>query len=147
MDTAIRRAEVEDAEEIAACLGELGYGTGSAVVREKLDSLAASPFDAFLVACEPEGRIVGAIALHLLPLFHAPGDLARITALAVRSDAQGRGVGRQLVAAAERIAWKAGCERIEVTSADHRSAAHRFYEDLGYRSDERRFIKTRGAGS
>ncbi|CAA9336555.1 MAG: hypothetical protein AVDCRST_MAG40-2194, partial [uncultured Gemmatimonadaceae bacterium] len=60
---------------------------------------------------------------------------------AVRAEAQGAGVGRALVGAVEAFAWAAGCRRVEVTSGDHRPAAHAFYRAAGYREDERRFVK------
>jgi GNAT superfamily N-acetyltransferase len=52
-------------------------------------------------------------------------------------------LGRRLVAEAEEYAWNNGCAWIEVTSADHRSDAHAFYEAIGYVQDCRRFVKTR----
>ena len=142
MSCAIRWAEPSDVSQIAACLAELGYGTPAALVAAKLAELAGSSADAVFVAEEPSSAdIVGVISVHVLPLFHAPGRLARITALSVRRAAQGVGVGRALVAAAEAFAWARDCRRIEVTSGDHRVGAHAFYQALGYALDERRFIK------
>jgi GNAT superfamily N-acetyltransferase len=138
----VRTAAVADAAEIADCLAELGYGTAVQVVAEKLAGFAASDVDAVFVATEDASQIVAGVAsVHLLPLFHAPGNLARLTALAVRASAHRRGVGRALVTAVEAFAWAAGCKRIEVTSGDHRPGAHAFYRALGYAEDERRFIK------
>ena len=138
----VRAAAAADAAEVAGCLAELGYGTPAEVVREKLVAVAASDADAVFVATDPaSGTVLGVASVHVLPLFHAPGSLGRLTALAVRRSAQRRGVGRALVAAAEGFAWAAGCARMEVTSGDHRPAAHAFYKALGYAEDERRFIK------
>jgi len=77
----------------------------------------------------------------ITPLFHVAGQLVRLTALAVRADAQGRGVGRSLVSAAEEWSWQQGARRIEVTSGDHRPSAHAFYATVGYVQDQRRFVK------
>ena len=141
MNVTIRRAELGDAAGIASCLASLGYDTPAALVVDKLSALARSSGDAVLVAVEPSAVIVGVVSIHVLPLFHAPGNLARLTALAVRQDQQGRGVGRALVSAAEAFAWQHDCRRVEVTSGDHRPGAHAFYGKLEYRTDERRFIK------
>jgi GNAT superfamily N-acetyltransferase len=138
---AIRRAEPEDAPAIATCLASLGYATSPALVLEKLAALTNRSSDVVLLAVDPSAGVVGVVSIHVLPLFHAPGHVARLTALAVRQDQQGRGVGRALVQAAETFAWQADCHRVEVTSGDHRPGAHAFYEKLGYRVDERRFIK------
>jgi hypothetical protein len=43
----------------------------------------------------------------------------------------------------EKTTWAHGCIRVEVTSGDHRPDAHAFYERMGYKSDCRRFIKTK----
>ena len=138
----IRRALPDDASDIADCLQELGYGTTADVVAGKLGVIQTSANDAVFVATPASRNVpVGVISIHIFPLFHAPGNIGRITALAVRRDAQGSGVGLALVNAAEAFAWARGCRRIEVTSGDHRPDAHAFYESVGYVVDERRFIK------
>src|SRR6267378_1637019 len=101
MEFPIRRAEVTDAGQIAECLRELGYGSDSLLVQEKLSAFANSLADTVLVACCGDGGVGGVVSVHLLPLFHAPGTLARVTALAVRADHQRRGIGRRLLLAAE----------------------------------------------
>jgi GNAT superfamily N-acetyltransferase len=145
MTFTIRLAVFRDADAIASCLNALGYATAGGLVRDKLSTLAVSSVDTVLVADERSAGIVGVVSVHLLPLFHAPGNLARLTALAVREGFRRRGVGRALVAAAEAFAWNHDCQRIEVTSGDHRPDAHTFYSQLGYQMDERRFIKHRSA--
>lgn len=137
----VRWAVTDDAVAIAECLAALGYGTPATLVVEKIRAVSGSPSDAVFVAELGDASIAGVVSVHVLPLFHAPGSLARVTALAVRVDRQRGGVGRALVAAAESFAWAAGCRRVEVTSGDHRPGAHAFYERLGYLVDERRFIK------
>jgi len=145
MKVTVRRAEAQDAADIALCLAALGYGTSATLVSEKLSTLMASSSDTVLVAEDPTSGIVGVVSLHLVPLFHAAGNLARLTALAVSAEHQRKGVGRALVAAAEAFAWEHDCRRVEVTSGDHREDAHRFYHGLGYEMDERRFIKHRSS--
>lgn len=142
MNVSVRRADRADSSEIAACLAALGYGTPVGLVAERLEAFAASTADAVFVAGgAPGAPLLGVASAHVLPLFHAPGQLARLTALAVSGEAQGRGVGRALVAAVERWAWSVGARRLEVTSGDHRPGAHAFYQAVGYALDERRFVK------
>ena len=137
-----RTATLADALSISECLSELGYGTSPSLVAEKLASLLSSPIDSVFVAPNPSSLdLLGVVSVHLLPLFHAPGHLARLTSLSVRAEAQGQGVGQALVAAAEAWAWSQGSQRIEVTSGDHRPVAHAFYQAIGYSLDERRFVK------
>jgi GNAT superfamily N-acetyltransferase len=42
------------------------------------------------------------------------------------------GVGRALIRQAEQIAEDAGCYKIQLASSLHRSAAHRFYDQMGF---------------
>jgi GNAT superfamily N-acetyltransferase len=139
---AVRRAVVGDAADISACLSVLGYGTSVSLVLERLAAMLSSTSDVIYVAHEELGSYaLGVVGVHLTPLLHALSPLARITALAVRNDVQGRGVGRALVEAAEAWAWTEGAARIELTSGDHRLAAHAFYRSAGYAVDSRRFLK------
>jgi GNAT superfamily N-acetyltransferase len=85
------------------------------------------------------------VSIHITPLFHAPGHLARVTALSIRDGHQRRGVGKALMAVAEQWSWATGAARIDLTSGNHRPEAHRFYESLGYGPDSRRFVKNRPA--
>jgi GNAT superfamily N-acetyltransferase len=145
MRVTVRRAEARDAAAIAVCLAALGYDTSTTLVGEKLSTLMGSSSDTVLVAEDPANEIVGVVSIHILPLFHAAGNLARLTALAVAAGHQRKGVGRVLVAAAEAFAWEHDCRRVEVTSGDHRETAHKFYHALRYEMDERRFIKHRSS--
>lgn len=144
----IRPAQAADTPGITALLQALGYPATAELVHDKLNRLAGSALDAVLVAqhmATHPGALSGLISLHALELFHAPGRLGRITALVVAEDARGQGVGAMLIDAADRWFHACGCVRAEVTSGDHRPQAHAFYEAMGYRPDERRFMKHLGA--
>lgn len=136
----IRQARDGDAEALARLLAVLGYPTEAAVVPSRLRAYQ-EPHSRVWVATW-EGGVVGFLSFHAMPLFHEPGRLGRITAMAIEPAFQRRGVGRALVAEAEAFATQCGCERMEVTSGDRREKdAHVFYRALGYESDCRRFLK------
>lgn len=136
----IRTAVAADAPAIAGLMGQLGYEASEALVIRKLAILAANACDSVLLA-EMDGTVAGVISLHVLELFHAEGRIGRITSLVVDAGHRGNGVGEALVAAADRFFTGQGCVRAEVTSGDHRTAAHAFYAAQGYAPDERRFLK------
>ena len=142
---AIRSARVEDTLQIAMLLGQLGYPNETEAVRERISLLSSGGGDRIWVA-EFQGKVVGLLGFHLLPLLHVSGSLGRITALVVEEKFRGKGIGRQLVETAERWAWKRDCTRIEVTSGEQRTQAHQFYQDLGYAVESKRFIKRKGEG-
>jgi GNAT superfamily N-acetyltransferase len=136
----IERAEVYHAPEVSELLGQLGYPSQPEAIREKISILSASKADYIWIA-QSQGKVVGLLALHLTPLLHAGGNLGRITALVVDENSRGQGIGRLLVETAEKWAWEKDCTRIELTSGDQRSRAHKFYQGLGYAVESKRFIK------
>jgi ribosomal protein S18 acetylase RimI-like enzyme len=79
-----------------------------------------------------------------MPLIHRDLPVGRITAMVVRSDRRGSGVGRRLVAELEEIARRDGCGRIDLTSRHVRQEAHAFYRALGFEETSRRFVKDLG---
>lgn len=134
MRVEIREAVPEDAGAVSDLLAGLGYPDEVVAVRHRIAMFAASADDHVLVA-ELAAQPVGVLALSLTPRFAEDGMLSRITALAVAPSAQGAGVGRRLVAEAERIAATAGSTLMQVNSGrrPERDRAHEFYLSLGYR--------------
>ena len=120
--------------------GTSGHPSSVTQVKRRISESLASTATAVFVA-ESTHRPIGILSFHCIPLFHADGSLGRITSLVVAPEYRHRGIGRLLIAAAEEFAWTSGCLRVEVTSGDHRTDAHAFYEHLGYQLDCRRFIK------
>ena len=139
MQIIIRDAVKSDANSITRLFGILGYEIDAQLLIDKYENLIDKPEDRMLVA-EVGHKTVAVIGLHIIPMLHRDNDLGRITALVVSEEYRGQGIGKKLVAEVTSIARQAGCGRMEVTSGDHRPKAHEFYEKLGYKSDERRFI-------
>lgn len=125
----VRRA---DASAVNELLEQLGYPQdGQAATADRIQTWAEDPASAAYVA-EDGDDLLGVIAMHVCPFFERDGSWGRITALVVSDRARGRGVGSQLVAAAEAFAATRGCLRMEVTSSDRRQDAHEFYRRCGY---------------
>lgn len=76
------------------------------------------------IAEDDAGRIIGCVMLKALP-----GAAYKLRQMAVAVEAQGTGVGRMLIEAAERAVWTSGATRIEMHA---RATAVPFYEKLGY---------------
>lgn len=130
----IRPARRTDAPAVDELLGRLGYpqdGGAATTTASRIQTWAQDPSGAVYVAEADEG-VLGVVAVHICPFFERDGSWARIVALVVSDGARGRGVGSRLVATAESFAAARGCLRMEVTSANHRRAAHTFYEGRGY---------------
>ena len=132
----IRIAGPRDAQQIAALLSELGYPHDRDQASARLLAWAAEPQGEVLVAevgaNEAGGPVAGVVAVHRVPCFERRGALARVVALSVDARHRRAGVGRRLMAAAERWAAAHGCATVEVTSLRSRDDAHAFYRALGY---------------
>jgi len=138
-DVSIREAVAADTHDVTRLLIELGCSAESADVRRRIEQLQGGAVDRIFLA-EVDGRVVGLLGIHIVPLLHRE-PLGRITALVVTKAHRGRGIGRDLLVAAERWALEQGCTQVELNSGDHHRPSHAFYHRTGYRIDDRRFIK------
>jgi len=126
----IRPAADADADTIAALFTDEGYPAGPSDIVERLTRFA-SDHSRVLVA-EHDGALLGFIALHAMPRFEHDDRILRVLALVVDAGARERGVGRALMAEAERIGVDLDAAFIEITAGHHRPEARRLYESLGY---------------
>ena len=127
----VRDARPDDAPALALLITGLGYPSEGEVIARRLRVLEEAG-DRALVA-ERDGTIVGLITTHVTNVLHRPTPVGRISMLVVTERSRGTGVGRALMAAAERVLEEErGCGIIEVTSNRKRTDAHAFYERLGY---------------
>lgn len=87
-------------------------------------------------------EVVGLTQVMVFPHFqHTGGWCAELESVHVRSDLRGRGIGAKLLGAAEALARREGCYRVQLTSRKVRRDAHRFYEAQGYTSTSQGFKK------
>jgi len=140
----IRPATPEDATAVAELLCELGYPVGADAAAERVRDLQATGCDPVYVAVESE-RLLGLVALHWAPMLHLEKPVARITALVVSAAARRHKVGHRLIDHAVVAARQAGCERVELTSANDRGEAHAFYRAQGFEQSSLRFHRALGS--
>lgn len=137
----LRPAEERDAERIAALFTDEGYPVGPSAVAARLARFAGP--DSTVVVAERAGELIGFIALHALPRFEHDDSVIRILALVVDAGARERGVGRLLMAEAERFAAEHGAAFVEVTAGHHRPDARHLYESLGYDAAATAYLRKR----
>jgi GNAT superfamily N-acetyltransferase len=137
----LRPATSADADRIAALFTEEGYPAGQSDIVARLERFA-SPFSKVVVA-DHEGEILGFIALHVLPRFEHDDRIVRILALVVDSGVRERGIGRLLMAEAERLATEVGAAFVELTAGHHRPEARQLYESLGYDGTVTAYLRKR----
>lgn len=136
----IREAVVDDADPVAQLITELGYPTTADEMRGRLSTILNNPYHMTFVA-EAGGNVVAVAGISLDHYYEKDGVYARLAVLAVTAPSRGRGIGTQLVDAAEGWSLGAGAREVIVNSGLHRDKAHRFYERRGYSPTGLRFIK------
>lgn len=138
---AIRDAGVDDSKEIAELVSDLGYHTSTGQMRQRLEAIGRDDDYDTLVACD-DGQIVGFIGTRIGTLYEVDERYGQIMALAVSAAHQRRGIGRMLIQAAESRLVDRGARILVVTSGNHRTDAHAFYESCGYTFTGRRYKKS-----
>ena len=136
----IRNARPDDAPALAALLAELGFPAPVTSIAARLEVMLGA--DEVVLVAVQDGKLLGLLTVHITPVLHRPTPVGRLTALIVTEGARGRGVGRELVEAAERFLAARGCALVEVTSNQRLTDAHAFYERLGYEATSLRFKKS-----
>ena len=137
----LRPPREADAEQVASLMTELGYPSTAADVKDRLGHSLRNLTSCCLVA-DAEREVIGIMSAELVPYFPSGSTICRVTSLVVSSQHRNRGVGEKLIAAAAAFAREHGCSGIEVTSAERRVDAHRFYERLAFARAGLRFFQT-----
>jgi len=136
----IRDAELNDAPELAVLMCELGYETDRTEMATRLKSiLSTSGYKTFVAIVD--GRVCGMIGTIMYPSYEHNDPGARILALVTLSAARRRGIGRALIAVAEKDLAKKGIRRVSLNTQLIREDARKFYESLGYERNGWRFVK------
>ncbi|MEV7414376.1 GNAT family N-acetyltransferase [Streptomyces sp. NPDC089919] len=95
-------------------------------------SITADPRNELLVLTDG-GTVLGCLQVTYIPgLGKGGAERALIEAVRVRADRRGAGLGRILMERAVARARSRGCGLVQLTSNKSRTAAHRFYEGLGF---------------
>lgn len=136
----VRPAASSDCERLAQLFRQLGYAIDAGDLRAGLLASEGSDSDLALVT-EIGGQVVGAIVLHIIAPLHERGKWGHISALVVDENLRGRGIGTELLKAADDFFVGRRCDRVELTSSNRRLEAHRFYLAKGYEIRSKHFVK------
>jgi GNAT superfamily N-acetyltransferase len=123
-----------DLAAVTALCAQLGYPTTEEAITHRFELVLAAPNETLLVAedaQDAEERVVGWIQLAGRAVLEAE-PFVQVAGIVVDEREQSRGVGRALMAAAERWAAERGYDEVRLWSNVVRERAHRFYEGLGY---------------
>jgi GNAT superfamily N-acetyltransferase len=140
-DIALRPATTGDAPRIAELFTEEGYPAGATAVEARLGHFNTD--DSTVIVADHDGEILGFIALHVVARFEHDDSFVRIVALVVDSTVRDRGIGRVLMAEAERIGKERSAAFVEITAGHHRPGARHLYDSLGYDANLTAYLRKR----
>ena len=146
VDLTIRHAQSDDAAVLAQLMCELGYETTRSEMQMRLERIASDDRYRTFVAVY-DGCVCGMIGTFTCPSYEHNDAGGRIVAVVTLSAARRRGIGRALIAAAEKDFAQRGIRRIALNTQLKREDAHKFYESLGYKRNGWRFVKQLSANN
>jgi uncharacterized protein YbbK (DUF523 family)/GNAT superfamily N-acetyltransferase len=126
----IRRARLEDCQELARLAAELGYPCGEEEVRGRIEKYLVSE-DRTVIVAELGRALVGWTSVEAIEHFYLE-PFAELSGFVVDERLRGRGIGALIMAEAELWAASRGLKLIRLKTNVVRLGAHRFYEALGF---------------
>lgn len=137
----IRKAKPKDLDDLMKLYDYLRGGlawvkkapvTAGPAHKRALAQIIKDPRQHVLVVVQGK-KVVGTCTLYIMPRVYWSGQpFAILDSIVVGPDAQGKGTGSKLIKEAIKMAKKAGCSQVNLTSNTQRTRAHRFYESLGF---------------
>jgi ribosomal protein S18 acetylase RimI-like enzyme len=135
-----RDAELNDAPELAVLMGQLGYETDCTEMETRLELILSNPAYKTFVAIM-DGCVCGMIGTLTCPSYEHNDLSGRILALVTSRATRRRGIGRALMATAEKDFAQRRIRCVALDTRLTRRDAHKFYEWLGYERNGWRFVK------
>lgn len=126
----IRPMQDSDIPDICYLSQELGYPVGSSILSKRFASLKSEQHMIFVA--DYQGSVIGWIHIYRVLLLESDG-YGEIGGLVVRALDRRKGIGSQLLSAAERWAADHGCQRVRLSSwIQQKDEAHLFYRAKGF---------------
>lgn len=130
MALSIRIAQQSDAEGIRDLTSQLGYDVDAPAAAARLSRILSRSDQQFIIA-EVDGSLAGWVHAVIAESIESE-RFVTIGGLVVDRRHRLKGIGRKLMEHAEQWAREQGCVIVRLRSSSTRTAAHRFYEALGY---------------
>jgi GNAT superfamily N-acetyltransferase len=136
----IRDAKPSDAARLVELVRLLDKQINETARRKNLAALRKSGETPLVATLGRE--VVGLCGISARMTIDRDAPIGRISPLVIAEQAQGHGIGRMLLEAAEQWMREKGCKLVEVTSNDRLPKAHAFYRHMGYERTSIRYAKT-----
>jgi ribosomal protein S18 acetylase RimI-like enzyme len=126
---------------------EVGVMNDAVAAQWARELAAPTPGSTMLVAEDASGAAVGFVWLKTERDYFSDMAVGHVIDIAVTREGEGRGVGRALLAAAERWAEDAGYPWLTLHVFEGNDRARRLYEKVGYEVEWTRMLKRVGRRS
>lgn len=127
----IREANIGDTREIAQLSGELGYPSSTEEINCRVNQIMKSSQNTVFIAVASDDTVVGWI--HVFETIRLTSEkFLEIGGIVVSENYRHRGIGKSLLAYAERWAVEKGLAKIRVRSRTSRKDAHSFFVNSGF---------------
>jgi N-acetylglutamate synthase-like GNAT family acetyltransferase len=145
MAMSLHQAEQKDIPALCSLMDEMSYtGITQGQMQGRLQMIEKSPIDSLYV-CEEDSRVVGLLGFRIRENLEEESRFGEVSAIVVYPESRLRGVGRFIMAQAEKLAMEKGCKGLWLVSGFGREAeAHKFYKKLGFKTTGYRFTKLFG---
>jgi len=137
---------MNDAAALAQLMCELGYETTKSEMQIRFKRIASDERYRTFVAVR-ESKVCGMIGTLTSPSYEHNDLGGRILALVTLKTMRRCGIGRALIATAEKDFAQRGIRRVAFNTRLTRDDAHKFYESLGYERNGFRFTKDLSTGA
>ncbi len=129
----IRDATEVDAGQLVPLLAQMGYQMSLEAMKIRICAYSTKKHK--LMLATKADKVVGLIAFGCYEHFRLEGSCCHIDTLVVDKNHRGCGIGKQLIAMAEKYAIEQGAKTIELITANRRRSdgTHAFYESLAYK--------------
>ncbi len=130
----IRDAEEKDALQLISLLSQIGYVLSLDEMKARIEAFKTKYHQ--LTVIEVANEVIAMIAFGCYEQLRLTGSCCHIDALVIDVHHRGKGLGKQLIAVAEKYAIDHGAKTVELLSANHRKkdGAHAFYDALDYKN-------------
>jgi len=133
----IEKAQTSDLANIISLIGQADMSPDNHLtpqeVRDLFEDFRSNPRHELYVA-KQQTNVLGTFSLLVLQhLSHNGGRSLIVEDVVVKTEFQGKGIGRKMMEFAIMRGRELGCYKIILSSGESRTDAHAFYEGLGFR--------------
>ncbi|NGM85007.1 GNAT family N-acetyltransferase [Paenibacillus sp. 7124] len=138
----IRKAESDDVAGLSELFVDFnGKESNLTAMKKQLEAISANPDYYVAVACDGDRVIGTAMGIACYDLVGDCNSFLLIENVVVLPKYQGQGVGKRLMQALEGFGESKDCKYVILVSESKRESSHKFYESIGYSTDQRGFKK------